>query len=310
MDITMLLLYVDVCDEASISKAASRNYLSRQGLTSVMNKLEAEVGVPLLIRSSAGVELTDQGRYLYARAQEIIRCWNDAIDDIHSDAFALEPIRMGLSLAMMDESLLVDLIGAQISQGQRYLAFENAEPEECWRLLRERKIDVAYTIDPHDDASLISVPAGCPLDGTYLLMAAESPLSSLSEVTAESLHGQVILFPEDITSSSTRISEYCRRANAAMVSSPAVHGVQKSLVERGYGMAVIPGNALPFFRSPQLVAKPLCDFNRQMKLAVVRRRDAEAEVSAVADRCLAMIRAFLERAAYDVLSDGTIVFPA
>lgn len=59
--------------EGSFARAASSLYLSPVAVMNQVNSLEAEVGAPLLARSSRGVALTSAGKLFQARAEAIER---------------------------------------------------------------------------------------------------------------------------------------------------------------------------------------------------------------------------------------------
>lgn len=72
MDIRVLKYFLAVAREQSFSIAAERLYLSQPTLSRQLGDLEKELGKQLLIRSSKGVTLTEEGMILRARAEEIV----------------------------------------------------------------------------------------------------------------------------------------------------------------------------------------------------------------------------------------------
>ena len=63
-----LELFISVVHEGSIARAASRNHIAASALSRRIADLESAMGLPLLIRSPSGVELTEAGRHAFARA--------------------------------------------------------------------------------------------------------------------------------------------------------------------------------------------------------------------------------------------------
>ena len=72
LDPVSLHLFVAVCEEGSIARAAAREALVASALSKRVAALEAEVGTPLLVRRRRGVEPTPAGAALLARAREIL----------------------------------------------------------------------------------------------------------------------------------------------------------------------------------------------------------------------------------------------
>lgn len=71
MDTRALVAFKTVCDAGSIGHAAEKLFITPQGLSKSMARLEAELGCVLFVRTSRGVEPTQAGRLLYERADQI-----------------------------------------------------------------------------------------------------------------------------------------------------------------------------------------------------------------------------------------------
>lgn len=71
MDARKLQHLVEVIDQGSINKAASKLGLSQPAVTKSLRALERELGVTLVERSSTGVTVTEFGRSLYAHARAV-----------------------------------------------------------------------------------------------------------------------------------------------------------------------------------------------------------------------------------------------
>ncbi|MBM2618192.1 LysR family transcriptional regulator [Actinoplanes sp. LDG1-06] len=73
LDLRRLRYLVAVADEGAITAAAERLEMTQPALSRAIRALEAEVGVPLLVRGHRGVEPTEAGRVLLDEAREIDR---------------------------------------------------------------------------------------------------------------------------------------------------------------------------------------------------------------------------------------------
>lgn len=68
------LQFLAVAAHGSISAAANELHLTQPTLTASIRKLETQFGVPLFIRKSKGVELTEYGELLKEQALEMTKC--------------------------------------------------------------------------------------------------------------------------------------------------------------------------------------------------------------------------------------------
>jgi DNA-binding transcriptional LysR family regulator len=66
-----LELFISVVQEGSIARAASRNHIAPSALSQRLADLETAMGLPLVIRSPSGVELTEAGRHAFTRAVSV-----------------------------------------------------------------------------------------------------------------------------------------------------------------------------------------------------------------------------------------------
>ena len=79
-----LKYFLEVASTHKISRAAERLGISQPSLSVAIQRLEACVGAPLLIRAKSGVELTKAGSKLAARAKNLLSEWeqlrNEALE--------------------------------------------------------------------------------------------------------------------------------------------------------------------------------------------------------------------------------------
>jgi DNA-binding transcriptional LysR family regulator len=72
LEFTHIAYFVETCNHTSLSKAAGSLFISQQALSRVIANLEKELGCALFMRSVRGIELTDNGRYLYEQFQPVV----------------------------------------------------------------------------------------------------------------------------------------------------------------------------------------------------------------------------------------------
>ena len=82
MDTRGLRYFQAVAEFGSYSRGAEFLRISQPAVSRQIRALEQELGRPLFIRHSHGVNLTDAGRMLLERGQAILRQFDQARDDI------------------------------------------------------------------------------------------------------------------------------------------------------------------------------------------------------------------------------------
>src|SRR6188508_877849 len=86
MDARRLRYFVQIVDSGSITRAAALSGVAQPALSQQLAILENELKVKLLDRSVSGVTPTAAGRILYARAQVILRQFDELRDAVHREA--------------------------------------------------------------------------------------------------------------------------------------------------------------------------------------------------------------------------------
>ncbi|MCR5144134.1 MAG: LysR family transcriptional regulator [Lachnospiraceae bacterium] len=71
MNISQIKYVLEVAKSSSISKAATRLYISQPALSTSIKELEDELGILLFERTSKGIRLTDEGREFVSYAKKV-----------------------------------------------------------------------------------------------------------------------------------------------------------------------------------------------------------------------------------------------
>lgn len=84
MEIRQLRYFIAVADTLSFSRAAETVYLSQPSLSRQIADLEKEIGLPLFVRSTRSVTLTDAGRAFVPVAKEFISRWEKLAPELRN----------------------------------------------------------------------------------------------------------------------------------------------------------------------------------------------------------------------------------
>ncbi len=74
--------FITACDRHSISAAAEASFMTSQGAGKAIKKMEEELGAPLLIRTSQGVQPTEYGQIFYESAKSIVTTYDKSASAI------------------------------------------------------------------------------------------------------------------------------------------------------------------------------------------------------------------------------------
>jgi LysR family tcuABC transcriptional regulator len=90
MDLRQLRYFAQIVESGSLSKASRQLYIAQPALSQQLSKLEAEVGKPLLNRSSKGVAPTESGLALYHHARFMLRQLDQALSIARQETTAMQ----------------------------------------------------------------------------------------------------------------------------------------------------------------------------------------------------------------------------
>ena len=144
LDVTRLKVLVAVATHGSVTAAARALNYAQPSVSHHIARLEAETGTQLLERAGRGIRLTDAGRLLAERAEEII----GRLESAEAELAAHVGLREGrVRLAAFPSALgtLVPAAAARLAAetpGMEFMLTE-AEPPEALRMLRAGYVDVA-----------------------------------------------------------------------------------------------------------------------------------------------------------------------
>ena len=126
MDTKDLRCFCRVYEERGINQAAKQLFISSQGLSRIIAKLEAELQVTLFERSVRGLCPTASGSYLYENCRELLEKLEDIEIGIHRIERMDRELRLGFSCGVLNVfpysqiDFLQGLPWSAIGQNQRF----------------------------------------------------------------------------------------------------------------------------------------------------------------------------------------------
>jgi LysR family nitrogen assimilation transcriptional regulator len=102
MNLRQLKYFVSIVEAGNMTRAADQLHVAQTALGMQIRQLEEDLGVSLLIRHSRGVDPTEAGKLLYARACDILKLVDETRRHVSAaDRGNSESIRFGITPALM-----------------------------------------------------------------------------------------------------------------------------------------------------------------------------------------------------------------
>lgn len=231
MELRQLIYLKAIIEHGSISAAARYLHLSQPPLTYAMEQLEQEVGVKLFLRSAKGIEPTEAGRILYARANDILNRSASALREVSTIA-EKKTCRIGVTPTVVP---VIAPVLARFVKENRNVQLELQEGNTYY--LKELLDDGSI------DAAVIRTPVN--LQGCRFLQIMEEPMAavgrtnhrrnlSLKELSKEPL----ILYRRYESLLQDTFRKYSLEMNLICECDDARTALR--LAEEGMGTAVVP----------------------------------------------------------------------
>lgn len=198
MEIRQLRYFLAVYQYGNISKAAQKLYITQQTLSKQLREFETELGVPLFIRRTKGVEPTEYAKCLLSSAKQIIRAVDNAqrmLDEMRHQ----EPMTVRIGMVRGGYHDGSPLSPRELFEWERkypQITFEVQEfdPPTLDRMLVQEELELACTLNGVEEPELNKVLIS--VQPAYILASRENPLAKKSGITAEDFRDQVFLEPK------------------------------------------------------------------------------------------------------------------
>lgn len=273
LDPVSLQLFVAVCEESSIARAAEREALVASALSKRIAALEAELAVSLLVRRRQGVQPTPAGELLLVRAREVLA----GLQQLRVEVGALGAgmrgsVRVVASPSALAERLPEDVAAFLAQQPGIHVGLEERTSADIMRAVRDGRADLGVLWDYVD------------LSGLQVFRYRSDRLGVALSPGHPLARRRTIAFADTLDEPSMcvvpggQVDRLLRRQAALLGRLPAYRMQVSSIdagcrmVAAGLGLAILPLEAAaPHAGTDRLVLVPLADDWALRRLVVVAR---------------------------------------
>ena len=191
-----LRYFLAVSDELHFGRAARRLHISQPPLSQAIRKLEAELGVQLLERTSRVVKLTEAGRVFADEARRVLADVEFAVGEARRAGGAGYTLRIGCVPHLPIERVLAFLEALhERSPGDRPQVTHVTSGEQVTRL-RSGQLDVGIFNDAGEEEGLEEEPL-FPGERLVAFLATSHPLTEQPVLGPDELaHEILVVFPQ------------------------------------------------------------------------------------------------------------------
>lgn len=239
IDLELYRVFCEVVKYKNISKTAESIYVSQSAITQSIQKLETMLGGKVFYRNKNGVELTEEGKNLYAYIKDSIETMSNA-ENIFSKYINLEKgkIRIGggnsLLASLIFEPFLTFIkkypdINVSISSGITDILIQK---------LANGELDIVVLNLPYRNKKYSNIEIIPLKKSSYCFFASkqyikEHPIKELKE-----LENHTLILPKAPSSKKKILDEYCNKENLSLNANYEVSSssIMKRLVLNNIGI--------------------------------------------------------------------------
>lgn len=244
LDPVSLQLFVAVCEEGNIARAAEREAIVASAISKRIAAIEEAVGVSLLVRGRRGIRPTAAGEVLLRQAREVLGAMGRLQAELTGFASGVQgSVRVLASISVLSEFLPDDLAGFLARYQAVRVSFEERVSSEIVRSVREGTADFGVLWDAGEMAGLHTLPYRH--DHLGVLVHPSHPLAGRRTLRfVDTLdHEAVGVVPGSIME--TMLRRYAAMAGRAWANRIQVSTLDAAcrIVAAGLGLAILPKEA-------------------------------------------------------------------
>ena len=243
MELRQLRYLVAVADERHFTRAAAREHVAQPALSQQIKRLEEQVGLALVERTTRSVALTEAGELLVARARRVL----NELDAAQAELEALSGVYIGHvivgvlhTMGPVDVSLVLALFRERHPGVE--LTVREQSSEELAGMVRDDEVDLAFlSVTERVESQGLGLHQ-LVSEELVLLVSRAHPLAARRRVRMAELAGEEFISYRE----GARLRELLESAGRSAGFEPRVtlesneSGRIRRLVARGLGVAILP----------------------------------------------------------------------
>lgn len=274
MDLRDLRCFIAIVQTGSFTKAAEQIFVSQPSLSKSVKRLEGQLQVSLLERSTRFVRVTDAGWVVYEQSKKVMQ----ALEEMPLLLDDLKQVQTG-SIKIGIPPLIGTLFFPQLARRfhEKYpnvhLELTELGAKLIWRLVDEGEVNIGFVVLPTNEELFQVKPF---IEDEFVLFVHEAhPFAQKSSISIKELKNEAfILFSEEFTLHDVVLQE-CNRAGFIpnVVYKSSQWDLIVELVSSQLGITLLPRSIYEKQTNQNVKVVPL-EERLLWRLGIITKRDA------------------------------------
>lgn len=245
MELRHLRYFAAVAETCHFGRAAERLHMAQPALSQAIRQLEAELGTPLLVRTTRQVRLTPAGEFLHKEALRVLGAVDDSVRGVRRIADGrMGVVRLALTgtAAFSQLPRIARTVKRELPEVALEIHADLLTPAQC-EGLRDGSLDLGVLRPPLTGEGLASHQI--EVEPLVLAVPADHRLAAESSVSMGDLRTEgFVLYANRDSAVNDAVLRSCERAGFAPRREHEAPGtaVLLALVAAGLGIALVPGS--------------------------------------------------------------------
>lgn len=207
MQIQHIQSFIMLCKEKNISRCSEKLHISQQGLSRQIKAMEQELGSLLFVRTTKGVELTEEGKILYPGFKKVYELYTQSTRELKDYQMRHQETIHVYVCPGIKHLLGLDFFKKfQLDNPDIHLNIEFHSDIECEEALYNGKADAAFLDWPkHKDEYNNYLVIKSPL---VAVMRKDHPLGHKTVISMKDLAGLNVYIPDSSHRMTQRFKEF------------------------------------------------------------------------------------------------------
>lgn len=280
MELRYLRCFIAVAEELHFSRAAERLHIEQSPLSRTIKKLESDLGVVLLERTSRGTRLTWAGQVFLEDARRVLLFLEQAKANAKAAATGYRgTLRVALSDGIARVRLSALLALCREEEPEVEIRLSEMPFAQQLKGLQNDLYDIGFTFADGIDEGIITEPIW--RDPLVVAVPARHPLLAHKRVPLDEVlsYPLVLCHPEVCEGCSQQLERLLRSAGAqpAVAEHVATHDLMLALVAAGYGIGFSSAAHIAACKTTDVIARPLAGHSFMLTTYLLRPDNEPSE---------------------------------
>lgn len=272
MELRALRYFVEVVRQQSFTAAAERMFVTQPTISKMVKALEEEIGASLLLRDGRQMVLTDEGRIVFQRGQDVLAAYAQLQGEL-DDLSTLGRGALTIGVPPMGGSLFTPAIA---EFRRRYPKIELKLFEQGSRgieaALFAGELELGGVLLPVDDETFDVLPMSRQL--LWLVAPHGSRWDDAREVRLADLAAEPFVFYGESLALNDVVTRACRDAgfSPTIVARSGHWDFMAALVNAGVGIALLPAPYCRHLDVSRFTCRPVIEPEIRWEMAIAWRK--------------------------------------